>query len=155
VIQIIAKLGIFIKIISQRVSLLDLSLLMKALIFAILLIFPFTAQAVEKAEIDTIFRAKCMDCHSQKTIYPWYSSLPLVKNLIQHDIEEGMSYFQIERDFIDNDQVAKQVLIRLKHEIKNDKMPPVIYRFAHLDKILSANEKEKILEFLDYKLENK
>lgn len=31
----------------------------------------------------------CYDCHSNETVWPWYSNIAPVSWLVQHDIEEG------------------------------------------------------------------
>ena len=33
----------------------------------------------------------CFDCHSNETVWPWYSNIAPVSWLIQHDVDEGRS----------------------------------------------------------------
>jgi cytochrome c peroxidase len=126
---------------------------MRSKIFALLLTFLLgsAAQAVEKKEIDAIFKAKCMDCHSNETVMPWYATLPIVKDIIGADIEKGRSYFMLPSEFFayqDLQSIPKHVVKRLQNEVRHDAMPPILYKFGHFDKIVSADEKKKILEFL-------
>lgn len=116
------------------------------------------ALAIEKEEIDSIFKVKCMDCHSDKTVFPWYSNLPIAKDLIKSDIEKGKTYFEIERDFLnysDLESLPLHVIKRLEYQVVHDEMPPSLYRFAHWDKIFTKKEKQKILDFLEQQKELK
>ncbi len=110
-----------------------------------------SAFASDKKDIDAIFKAKCMDCHSNETVLPWYASLPIAKQIIGADIEKGRAYFRLPRDFFayeDLESLPKHVVKRLEFQIEHDTMPPTLYRFGHFDKILSSDEKNQILNFL-------
>lgn len=37
-------------------------------------------------------RASCYDCHSNETVWPWYSSIAPVSWLITHDVSEGRQH---------------------------------------------------------------
>lgn len=126
---------------------------MKRIFLSLVIVFlnSLAAHAVEKKDIDAIFKAKCMDCHSNETVLPWYASLPIAQQVIGADIEKGRAYFRLPRDFFayqDLESIPKNVRVRLEHEIKHDAMPPLLYRFGHFDKIISAEEKQMILDFL-------
>jgi hypothetical protein len=41
------------------------------------------------APVMSTLRGACFDCHSTETRWPWYSSLPIVSSLIEHDVSEG------------------------------------------------------------------
>ena len=49
--------------------------------------------------IRPVFQRKCFDCHSNNTRYPWYSNLPLVKDLINDDITEAKKHMDMSNDF--------------------------------------------------------
>ena len=34
----------------------------------------------------------CFDCHSNETVWPWYSNVAPVSWLVQHDVDEGRQY---------------------------------------------------------------
>jgi cytochrome c peroxidase len=132
-------------------------MIIRSFVLIFLFFLQSSAYAVEKREIDSIFKAKCMDCHSNETHLPWYAELPIAKQLITADINKGRSYFLFSRDFFqyeNHEDIPKHVIKRLQHEIAHDYMPPYIYRFAHLDKIISQEEKQKILAFLNQQEES-
>ena len=47
------------------------------------------ADAPVPAPVMATLRGACFDCHSNETRWPWYSSLPIVSWLIEHDVSEG------------------------------------------------------------------
>jgi cytochrome c peroxidase len=126
---------------------------MKLKFLLILLIFISVSpiSAVEKKEIDLIFKAKCMDCHSNETVLPWYASLPLVKGFIASEVKKGKAYFMLPGDFFayeDLESLPKHVVKRLDYQIERDEMPPFLYRLGHWDRVITPKEKESILIFL-------
>jgi cytochrome c peroxidase len=130
---------------------------MKKFIFSIVLltsVFNYlksSAKSSERAAVEKIFRAKCMDCHSNETNYPWYFNLPVAKDIIQADIRKGRTYLDLQEDLFDykNDKdIPKHVIARLEKEIRRDNMPPIQYKLAHWDKIINPEEKTQILDWL-------
>lgn len=110
------------------------------------------AKTAERKEIEAIFKAKCMDCHSDQTKYPWYFNMPIAKDIIQADIRKGKSYFHLQNDLFqyDNDKdIPKHIISALKYEIEHDSMPILPYKLMHWDKVISVIEKEKILNWLE------
>jgi mono/diheme cytochrome c family protein len=85
---------------------------------------------------DLFFRA-CKDCHSHETTWPWYSSLAPVSWLVQRDVEEGRSHFDVsdwnEREH-HGDEAAKLV--------RQGEMPPWFYLLAHPEARLSDADRE-------------
>ena len=124
----------------------------KIFLFLALVVFSqLSVQAIEKSQVDAIFRAKCMDCHSNETVLPWYAELPIAKQLIANDINKGRAFFDLAKEFFayeDLESLPRHVVKRLEHEIKTDSMPPMLYRLGHMDRIVSQDEKKLILDFL-------
>ena len=96
-----------------------------------------------------IFEKACMDCHSSRTQYPWYSKIPGIKQMIASDIEEARSHLDFSNGFPfmshaslveDLDAIAKS--------IKDGSMPPFSYRIMHSGTALSAEEKEHVLDWV-------
>lgn len=57
---------------------------------------PVTAEpAWDAAETRALFFRACRDCHSNETVWPWYSSVAPLSWLVAHDVEEGRSHFNV------------------------------------------------------------
>lgn len=57
---------------------------------------PVTAEpAWDAAKTRALFFRACRDCHSNETVWPWYSSVAPLSWLVAHDVEEGRSHFNV------------------------------------------------------------
>lgn len=80
----------------------------------------------------------CFDCHSNETIWPWYSNVAPVSWLVQHDIDEGRRELNFsdwrdgQREGEDPEELVEEVLERT--------MPPFSYRLLHSEARLSPAE---------------
>jgi len=85
---------------------------------------------------DLFFRA-CRDCHSNETVWPWYSQVAPASWLIQHDVDEGRSHFNVSQW-----GQGKQHGDEAAEMVREDEMPPWFYRPLHRDAMLSPDERE-------------
>jgi hypothetical protein len=90
----------------------------------------------------TFFRS-CGDCHSNRTVWPWYSSVAPASWLVQYDVEEGRSHLNVSewgRKKNDADEAAE--------EVESGAMPYPPYLLLHPSARLSENEKAAFLQGL-------
>lgn len=78
----------------------------------------------------------CFDCHSNETVWPWYSNLAPVSWLVQRDVKKGRR----ELNFSEWDKSQKEARESAK-EVRKGKMPPWYYPWGWLS---SAERKELI-----------
>lgn len=95
-----------------------------------------------------IFQAKCFDCHSSATNYPWYYKIPIVNSIIDSHIKEAKSHIDMSKDFPfeGHGEPAKDLKAIIK-VTENDKMPPWYYTPFHAQSKLTISEKEFILNW--------
>ncbi|MCX8026007.1 MAG: heme-binding domain-containing protein [Thermanaerothrix sp.] len=91
---------------------------------------------------ELFFRA-CGDCHSNETVWPWYSRLPLVATLIQRDVQEGRQKLNVS-EWGQREQETEDVA----EVIRRGEMPPALYLPLHPQARLSAAEKERLIQGL-------
>lgn len=109
------------------------------------------AATKSRQAVDKIFRAKCMDCHSSQTEYPFYAQFPFAKELIDSDVRKGRAFFNLEKSFfnIDNDKrISQQTLSNIEYVINANSMPPIQYRLAHWDRWITPGDKKIILNWI-------
>ncbi len=95
-------------------------------------------------EIKLILSKSCYDCHSNQTIYPWYSKVAPVSWLVARDIRLGRD----EVNFSEWGELSKRKKIKILSEIaekvEEKTMPLRIYTFVHKDAILTQHEIETL-----------
>jgi hypothetical protein len=96
------------------------------------------------AEAEALFGAACADCHSNSTDWPPYSYVAPMSWLVRHDVEEGRDKFNVD----DWDRYAKDA-DDAAEELQKGKMPPDEYTLIHRDAMLSAREKQVLVNALN------
>jgi hypothetical protein len=95
----------------------------------------------------TIAKRACFDCHSNETIWPWYSRIAPLSWLVRYYVDEGRSELNFSewqngvREGERPDKISK--------EISKGEMPPFLYLPAHPEARLSAAEKRKLIDGLN------
>lgn len=91
-------------------------------------------------DIKMILSKACYDCHSNQTVYPWYSYVAPVSWLVTKDTRDGRD----ELNFSDWADLSKRkkikILNEVAEEVEEDKMPLKIYTLVHRDAILTEEE---------------
>lgn len=99
--------------------------------------------------VQAIAKRACFDCHSNETVWPWYSYVAPVSWLVAHDVEEGrkhlnLSYFA---DMSPEKRSAKAD--EMAEEAERDFMPLPNYLKMHSEAKLSAEDKKALRTWAD------
>ncbi len=86
----------------------------------------------------------CFDCHSNETVYPWYSNVAPVSWLVWRDIEEGRGYLNFS-EWETGSKRAQRAYLQAEDEIMNGRMPPPIYLIQHPEARLTEVEKQDLI----------
>lgn len=106
-----------------------------------------------KSKVEAIFQSKCFDCHSDKTKYPWYYSVPGVNLIMNSHIKEAKSHLDMTGGFpFKSHETPREDLIELKKTIVMGSMPPWYYKPFHQDSEITSKEKEVILNWVETSL---
>lgn len=97
--------------------------------------------------IKAIMNRSCSDCHTNTTVYPWYSQISPVSWWLKNHIDEGRrelnfsvwATYQPKRKAKKLEEVCKQ--------INEKEMPLPSYTWAHRDAILSAEESKVLCDW--------
>jgi hypothetical protein len=82
----------------------------------------------------------CFDCHSNETVWPWYSHVAPASWLVQRDVEHGrehLNFSEFDRPQDDAHEAAEMV--------QKGKMPLSYYLPAHPAARLSADERAALI----------
>ncbi|OQK17418.1 cytochrome-c peroxidase [Methyloprofundus sedimenti] len=101
-------------------------------------------------KVSRILQNKCVDCHSPgMTRMPIYSELPIARQLIENDIQQGSERFILSPGiYSGKEPFTPLMLARLEHVIINNNMPPALYLTMHWNGSLSADEKQTVLTWI-------
>lgn len=106
------------------------------------------------AEIAELIRNGCYDCHSEQTVFPWYSKIAPVSWLLESHISEAREYvnFSDWSTLSTEDQIG--LLQSCADEINTDEMPLSSYKIMHKKARFDAKEKELIENWIKTFIEN-
>ena len=106
---------------------------------------PVQADLDAPAPVKAILRASCYDCHSNETVWPWYSRVAPVSWLVAQDVRSGRRHVNFST-WNRYDAGRRQAVVRRAvKEVQRGEMPPWYYTIKHPDGKLTP-EKRAILE---------
>lgn len=102
---------------------------------------PVESEVPAPAEVRVVLRRACYDCHSNETVWPWYSGIAPVSWLVARDVHEGRE----ELNFSTWNRLATKEQIKALHEswesVEEGEMPLWFYLPTHPEARLSAQDR--------------
>jgi len=96
----------------------------------------------------TLAKRACFDCHSNETIWPWYSYVAPVSWLVYNDTMQGRSRL----NFSEWNTRSQPGVGEIGGIIQEGEMPPAIYLPMHPNAQLTAAEKQQLITGLNNSL---
>jgi hypothetical protein len=94
--------------------------------------------------VGAIFDRACNDCHSNQTVWPWYSSIAPVSWLVIHHVNEGRR----ELNFSEWSSYKGKKLGKLRKEICEEvsegEMPGFVYTLIHPEAKLTDSDIQEV-----------
>ncbi len=89
------------------------------------------------------FYRSCGDCHSNQSVWPWYSHVAPASWLVQYDVRKGRSKVNVsEWGRAENDAGESA------EKVRNGEMPPWFYLIPHPSAKMTGREKEEFISGL-------
>ena len=99
--------------------------------------------------IEWILQSSCYDCHSNETIYPWYSYVAPASFLVSRDTRKGRKHLNFsEWQSLSKSDKAK-ALDEIGEEVAEGEMPMKIYPITHPDARLSDEQRTSIVAWAE------
>ena len=92
---------------------------------------PVVADFDGPAEVRTVLRTSCYDCHSHETEWPWYSRIAPVSWLVVHDVDEGRDHLNFSQWGTYESKRRAKLAEEMWEEVEDGEMPLLAYRLAH------------------------
>ena len=96
----------------------------------------------DSSQTRTLAQSACFDCHSNETVWPWYSQVAPVSWLVQHDTEEGRQQLNFSTWNNGGQGREPEEAIEVIHE---GQMPPPVYLLTHPEARLTTAEREALI----------
>ena len=100
-----------------------------------------TAHVQVPVQVHALLQRGCGDCHSNRTVWPWYSRVAPISWVVTDDVNEGRKHMNF--DDWEAQQSPKQAndhIVDVCKELTEKGMPPFSYRLAHRELRLKAQE---------------
>ena len=103
---------------------------------------------LQGAQIDpptlALVRRACQNCHSQQTVWPWYSRIAPASWLLERDVQQARLQMNLSRwqDYSPDDHL--RLLSEIGSAVKNREMPVQRYLLLHPEAQLTDAERQQI-----------
>lgn len=100
-------------------------------------------------DVDAILSRSCVDCHSNRTVYPWYSNVAPVSWLVANDIRDGRGQvnFSVWNTYDTSKKVRK--LDAMCEQVEKGDMPLPSYLWIHRNSVLRPGDSETICNWTE------
>jgi hypothetical protein len=92
---------------------------------------PAPAPLEGPAEVVEVLRAACYDCHSNETVWPWYSRVAPLSWQVAHHVEEGREELNFSEWGRYDARTRREFAEEMLEEIEEGEMPLWDYELAH------------------------
>jgi hypothetical protein len=96
------------------------------------------------ADVKVILKKACDDCHTNNTVYPWYSKIQPVDWWLNDHVVEGKNQLNLDELASRPAWLRYHKLEEVIEQVKEGKMPIDSYTWTHKDARLTDEEKAKL-----------
>lgn len=99
--------------------------------------------------IKTVFGRSCGDCHSDQTVWPWYSYVAPVSWMIANDVHSARKHVNFSEWGNYDAKQREEALENICEQVQQNQMPEKSYLLIHRDARLKDTEKEAICRWTE------
>lgn len=108
---------------------------------------PERGAAAAPAEVQALLRRACFDCHSNETVWPWYSQIAPASLLIARDVRKGRKEVNFSTWEKYDEKHKARKLKEIAKEVEKGGMPLFYYSPLHPDAKLTPAERGAIVNW--------
>jgi hypothetical protein len=106
---------------------------------------PVLSELTAGPEVKSVLRRACYDCHSNETVWPWYSGVAPVSWLVGSDVKEARQHLNFSEWGNYDAGTQSHKLRGIAEEVREGEMPPWYYSLMHGDSRLNPSEQSRIV----------
>lgn len=97
----------------------------------------------DSAQTRDLAKRACFDCHSNETVWPWYSNVAPISWLVFSDVDEGRRNLNFSEYLTGSEELEEAGEV-----ISEGYMPPQKYLIMHPEARLTQDEKQALIQGL-------
>ncbi len=98
-------------------------------------------------EVKSILQKSCNDCHSNATVYPWYTNIQPLGLWIQHHVDEGKQELNFSTFNLYSPKKKAHKMEELIEMVETNEMPLNSYTWIHKEAVLNEGDKAVLLQW--------
>lgn len=98
------------------------------------------------ADVDSVLRRACWDCHSNRTEWPWYSHVAPVSWYVARDVHQGREHMNF-TEWPTDPEEARDLIGEIGDQVESGAMPPTSYRIMHPEARLSGESRQVLIDW--------
>jgi hypothetical protein len=98
--------------------------------------------------VQSILKRSCYDCHSNHTVWPWYTNVAPISWLVADDVKKGRSKMNFSEWGKLSASKQQKKLTEICDLVSEDEMPLKNYLLIHSDAKLSPQDKEVLCRWV-------
>ena len=108
---------------------------------------PVTSEPAMSQEVREVLTRACFDCHSNRTVWPWYTRVAPVSWWIIHHVEEGREHLNLSTWDVLSPKDRVKAGENIGKEVEEGKMPLVSYVIGHPEASLSDQDRQLLIQW--------
>ena len=96
------------------------------------------------ADVQPAIDRSCNDCHSGRTVWPWYSEVAPISWLVASDVNGGRRHMNVSEWGMYPGYKREDLLNQICEAVTKRDMPPWTYLLVHQDAQLNDSDREAI-----------
>ena len=110
---------------------------------------PITSDIKTPNNVKNILRESCYDCHSNETIWYWYTEFSPISWLIARDVNEGREHLNFSTWDKYSTTEKKELLAESIETIQEGEMPMKIYELMHPEAKINKDELNVLITWIN------
>jgi hypothetical protein len=106
---------------------------------------PVRSDVAAGTTVQPVLQRVCYNCHSNVTVWPWYSNVAPASWLVGSDVHEGRQHLNFSEWGTYDIGTRSHKLHSIAEEVQSGDMPPWYYALMHREAHLSPAERSQIL----------
>ncbi|HKV25089.1 MAG TPA: heme-binding domain-containing protein [Candidatus Acidoferrum sp.] len=107
------------------------------------------ANAGVPADISATLQRSCQDCHSNRTVWPWYSHVAPVSWVVANDVHGGRRHMNLDEWNSYSLEKKQSRLTKVCEELKSGEMPDSKYLWIHRGARLTPQQRTALCDWAE------